>query len=123
MGLKVEAELNDSIDYLNQVRSIFMMDEVKDFLTSKGLTTTRSPSGSEAQREDALLGYQPYIDALRRKRTLETFKKYFAIKQNAFYNAYNSVKKILSVNRDNMPGQQLNIGTVSETPGFGTPKY
>lgn len=92
---KLELALNEAQKVANKRRSIVILDEVPKILALKGLASTRSPGGSEDQRNAILDQDELYLTALERVQIVKAMQSLLEGKQKAIEMAFTSVKKIL----------------------------
>jgi hypothetical protein len=79
----------------NKVRSIVLLDKVRDYLKEKGLLTANNKAGSEDLRNAVLDQDQEYQDSLEVLDQIKCTIELLEGKQKAFEMAFSSVKKII----------------------------
>jgi hypothetical protein len=104
--------------------AIVILDEVPRILKEKGISTARSPGGSEDQREAILAQdavYSACVDRVEQVKAMLTLMKG---KKEAIVMAYNSVKKILGGEQHGSPdltqNRNLSAGGPQSGPAVGT---
>ena len=113
-------------------RSIILVDDMPKLLREKGLTTSKSPTGSADTREAILELDSAYQEALEVVEQIQCVIRFLKDKREAFSMGYHAVKRILeklqpglsrhinaSPDGDNDIGD--NNGTTNN--GFGIPTY
>lgn len=134
LAIGMRAELGSAERTARSIRSRVVLDEVANVLKQKGL-------GSAKDLRDAVLdGHVEYQDALERQHQIKCVVELLRDKQEAFKNAYSSVKKIMGEDAYNMSGRpnpnlsgdtgSVEVGRQNvqpETPppstGWGIPRY
>jgi hypothetical protein len=91
---QINLEYMNSKRYADQRRAIVILDVVPEVLKRKGLSTTRSPGGSEDLRKAVLDLDTEYNALLDIVAVLETAYEFLNIKAKGFEWAYHAVKKI-----------------------------
>lgn len=125
----VELNLSMASRDLDKVHSIVLLDKVPEYLKSKGMSTAKSPMGSEDIRKaiiDADPEYQRACDALDQ---LKAVSKLIKSKAKGLEMAYSTVKRLVSEGSYNWGGQ--GNSKAAEQPGlsssgaggFGKAKY
>lgn len=119
-----------------RVRSIVLLDRVPQVLKDKGLSSARSPGGSEDQRNAILDMDEEYTAARERVEMIEAMRTLVANKKKSLEWAYTSVKKVLggdptslgqnrsfSAGADMGPSVEPGVVVQSrQVPGFGGAK-
>ena len=85
---------------VNEVRSAVLLDEVVEKLKAKGLTSPKSPAGSEDLRHAVLDGDQRYQDALERARLIECVVELIDGKRRSIEMAFYVAKEIMAGRRN-----------------------
>lgn len=80
----------------SEVRAIFIVDKLPDLLKAKGLSTPRSPLGSEDIRLAFLEIDVEYKKIRDLQGILKSYVHFFETYRKAFENSYNSVKKLIT---------------------------
>lgn len=140
----VDFERSQAERAANKLRAIILLDKVPTILKDKGLTSARSPSGSEDLRKAILDSDEEYTSALDKIDQLNALVELIKGKSRSVEMAYTSVKKIIGENAYNFRNTNLSGPAESPKPpvlrerqteetlptlggsvrsGFGTPKY
>lgn len=93
---KVELEIRRSERKADQLRSVIVLDKVKDILKAKGLAKDSNPAGSEDLRRAVLDGDDEYQDALDKVEEMKALGELLRGKSKSIEMAYHSVKKLIS---------------------------
>lgn len=115
----VEYEYELASKHLRETRAVLLIDKVPQRLKEKGLSTTKSPNGSEDYRQ-ALLDLDP--DYSKAQETLINIKCYLSLlegKKKSIEMAYTATKKILGESFQNRSNPHLTTGTVGEFFTYG----
>jgi hypothetical protein len=84
---------------LERRRAVVILDEAAEILKAKGLVSSKSPNGTEEQRECIVLLDQEYQVLQDKVAELKAAYALFSSKLKDFENAYNSVKKLMDQNK------------------------
>lgn len=95
---QLDYERNQAERVANKVRAIILLDKVPGILKERGLTTAKSPMGSEDIRTAILDLDDDYNVALERVDQIAAISKILQGKLKAIEMAYTSVKKIIGEN-------------------------
>jgi len=93
--LKLECLQIEASKDVNRRKAIVILDEVPKILAAKGLSNSRSPGGSEDQRNAILDTDAEYLAANDRLSLIKAMIKLMEGKLKGVEMAYTSVKKIL----------------------------
>jgi hypothetical protein len=111
-------ELANSLEFEQQIaaresdkiKAQILLDDVPKILAEKGLSTNKSPLGSEDLREAIINSNAKYTESIDRQDQLKALTKMFRTKYNAFERAFRSVKSLVAE-------QTFNFGKDSRTSG------
>jgi hypothetical protein len=93
---KVELAIRRAERTSDKLRSIIVLDKVKDILKQKGLAKDSNPAGSEDLRRAILDGDDEYQDALDKVEELKALGELLRNKSKSIEMAYHSVKKLIA---------------------------
>lgn len=94
MVAKVQYELQVAKQNVEKARAICLLDRVPGILQEKGLTSTKSPMGSEDIRNAVLALDNDYNSALERVYQIQCMYTYLEGKKQAIDKAYMAVKAV-----------------------------
>lgn len=110
----------DALKAANKRRSVVILDEVPRILREKGISSSRSPGGSEDQRQAILDQDEEYLKAKDRVDLLEAMEELLEGKVEGMEWAFTSVKKVLGNDNPWHHGSGLskdrNLSAPSELP-------
>jgi hypothetical protein len=92
---KLDLALVEARKAANLRRSVVILDLVPQILKQKGLSSARSPGGSEDQRKAILDADEPYLVLMDTVAQLEAMHELLDGKRKGFEWAFTSVKKII----------------------------
>jgi hypothetical protein len=92
---EVKAEFVRGKRAVREARAVVVLDRVQDVLKDKGLSSARSPAGSEDLRDSVVALDKDYQAAAERLEEIEAAMDYLEIKAETFKMAYFSVDKLL----------------------------
>lgn len=130
MMAQISFEFGQAMKFANKRRSIVILDIAPELLHRKGLSTAKSPAGSEDLRRAVLEQDDEYLQLMDKTQSLKAFHEYLKSKSKGFEMAYYTAKKIFDVSngtlgnhhelRDGIP-DELNAG---DTEGLiGEPRF
>jgi hypothetical protein len=108
---KLECALDRAKRHSNRQRSIVLLERAPLVLRERGLTSPRSPCGSEDQRQAVLDADIDYLAAQETVSTLQGYLTIFRGKLKATEQDYLSVKRLVGDSRS-MPNPNLVTGSI-----------
>lgn len=110
-----------------QVRSKILLDKVPEILREKGISSARSPGGSEDQRTAILDSDPEYTEACDRVQQVKSLIQLVSDNRDGLEKAYSSVKKILGDGGHrsygvSSPTVRTSVGELSFGPPVGGPR-
>lgn len=100
--------------HADKLRAIILLDKAPTILKEKGLTTTKSPGGSEDFRQAILDSDDEYQAALENAAVIECIIELLRGKQKSVEMAFTSVKKILGEGDVGYSNQTFSTGNATE---------
>lgn len=134
---RVAFELSQAEQAAEERKSVVMLDEAREILTAKGLTTSRNPAGSAEQRESVLALDAEYKSLRTKAEMLKAAFQLLKDKMRGFEMSFSTVKKVFDSldqygsmgRRGSIPVSQLQDGVEAgdevNSTGFkvGAPRY
>lgn len=93
LRVKVGVELENARTSLATRKAIVRLDLAPEILRQKGLTSSRSPNGTDTQKEDVILTDQVCVRLSRFITELEALRELLHIKMETFRMTYSTVKR------------------------------
>jgi hypothetical protein len=123
---QLELEHQLAMREAERLKGEILLDRVPNILAEKGLSTPKSPMGSEDMRNAVLSQQKDYQEQLDRADKLKAMTRMIRGKYDAFERAFRSVRTLVGEQNFNF-SQSINGGDLSKKPvgvqGFGKPKY
>lgn len=122
----LRSELINSESELGRIRSKIILDEIPKILKERGLSSPRSPLGSEDLRNAILDGNDEYVEVRDRCHQIECVIELLKGKQKAFENAFTSIKKIMGEDAymRERSNRGVSAGEITAEPGMqSTSRY
>lgn len=119
----VEYEFQMAKKHANEVRAIILIDKVPGILKEKGLSSAKSPTGSEDMRQAILDMDKDYSAAQDKVIQLKCILSLLEGKQKSIDMAYTSVKKVLGDSSQYRHSQSLATEPNQNSSFFKTTKY
>lgn len=119
----VEYEFQMAKKHSNEVRAMVLIDRVPEKLKEKGLTSAKSPGGSEDFRQAILDLDKDYSAAQDKVIQLKCIITLLEGKQKSIDMAYSSVKKVLGESSQYRHSQSLAVEQNQSTGFFKSSKY
>jgi hypothetical protein len=118
---QLEYELIQAKTRANSIKAVLLLDRLPGMLQAKGLSTARSPLGSEDIRQAFLDSDPEYLAALELTHNTQCYIAALEGQKRAFENAYNAVKKMLGQDTSTQR-QNLNLPTAyNPSPAYEPP--
>ncbi len=93
---KVELEIRRAERQAGEIRSVLVLDKMKDILKAKGLAKDNAPAGTEGLRQAVLDADSEYQDAVDKTEELKVLGEFLRQKSKSIEMAYHSVKKLIA---------------------------
>lgn len=120
---KATHALNQAMRAADRRAAVVALDHAMDILTKKGLTSTKSPTGSDALRKAVVDTDEQYQAIMDRVDQLEAMQRLLSTKMKALERAFWQVRKATDPKATDFNGEEGSQPVVRGSSRFGNPKY